>query len=88
MTKNENCGLPILNFGLPKLGFRISNMIWITNIIFRKGEVRGLYYSSKQDSRDSSPKVPKRLQRNTAYSQYLTAARVSLRKLAHILEES
>ena len=38
MTKNENCGLPILNFGLPKLGFRISNMIWITNTRFRRGQ--------------------------------------------------
>ena len=33
--------LPILNFGLPKLGFGIPNMIWITNIRFRKAEVRG-----------------------------------------------
>ena len=33
--------LPILNFGLPKLGFGIQNMIWITNITFRKAEVRG-----------------------------------------------
>ena len=34
--------LPILNFELPKLGFEIPNMIRITNIRFRKAEVRGL----------------------------------------------
>ena len=33
--------LPILNFGLSKWGFGIPNMIWITNIRFRKAEVRG-----------------------------------------------
>ena len=31
--------LSILNFGLPKLGFGISNMILITNIRFCKAEV-------------------------------------------------